>query len=244
MPETYDSRGWPREGQFSRLYLEHMDRCAAFLGRQLGPIKPTHVARRLDEADAQLVAKGLDRGLIRFVGNYLRTRDPYQHTAWLVEGDPSHLCWEYLPHMAAYVELVLNFGYPLEAIRFETPDLEMNLDLAVVDAAGAIVVLGEVKTESRQIKALAALLPSFVTDPGKPDPVTRGGPQGARREAWKLAHQLWVSGASWLWLVASGARLTFRVEYEGGLHLSAVNTLPSAAELSADLSGDWARIRV
>lgn len=241
---SYDARGWPQMGEYSRQYLEQMARCAAFLGRQLGPIRPRHVERRLHESEAELVARGLDAGLLEFEGNYLRSRDPHQHTAWLVEGDPAHLCWEYLPHMAAYVELVLTFGYPVGAVRFETPDAEMNLDLAVVDTAGAIMVLGEVKTESRQIVSLANLLPGFVVDPGKPDPVRRGGPQGARREAWKLAHQLWVSRASWLWLVASGARLAFRVEYDDGLVVSPTDTIPSATELGADLSDAWSRIQL
>src|SRR4051812_42859488 len=135
-----DVRGWPLEGESSRRYLQEMDRCAAYLGRQLWPIKPAYIERRLHESDAELVARGLDAGLLEFEGNYLRSRDPHQHTAWLVEGDPAHLCWEYLPHMAAYVELVRDLGYPVEAVRFETPDAEMNLDLAVVDAEGAIVV--------------------------------------------------------------------------------------------------------
>lgn len=74
---TYDARGWPRVGECSRLYLEHMNRCAAFLGRELEPIKPPNFARRLDEADAALVLKGQETGVIVFEGNYLRTRDPH-----------------------------------------------------------------------------------------------------------------------------------------------------------------------
>ena len=110
--------------------------CALSIGRELGtdqgPVSDHEVGRVRRRARHQ----GLQAGVLRVEGNYLRTLDPHQHTAWLVEGTPAHPCWEYLPHMAAYAELALVHGYPVESLRFETPDSEMNLDLAVVGADG------------------------------------------------------------------------------------------------------------
>jgi hypothetical protein len=215
--------------------------CAASLGRELGPVKERHLATRLVESDAELVIRGFEAGILRVEGNYLWTADPHQHTAWLVEGAPAHPCWEYLPHMAAYVEMALVHGYPLESLRFETPDQEMNLDLAVVAPNGAVRVLGEVKAEARQVEALALALAGFVTDPGKPPSVRGGGPQGARREAWKLAHQLWQLRAPWLWLAAAGTRLAFAVSYDNGLHLQPREDFPAVRDVG-ELSSSWSRI--
>ena len=132
-------------------YIQLMEECARFLGRELGSIPERHLKDRLVESDAELISRGLESGLLAIDGNYLRTADPHQATAWLVEGNPAHLCWEYVPHAAAYVELLEVLGYAAGSVRFETPDAEMNLDLAVVADDGAVVVLGEVKSEAGQV---------------------------------------------------------------------------------------------
>src|SRR6476469_1832331 len=93
-------------------YLAVMEQCAAHLGRELGTISERHLQTRLVESDAALVMSGIRGGLLEVSGNYLRTRDPRQATAWLVEGTPAHLCWEYVPHAAAYVELIHELGLP------------------------------------------------------------------------------------------------------------------------------------
>lgn len=227
-------------GPASRRYLDLMDGCAQSLGRELAQMDSTRLATRLVESDAGLVERGLEWGLLRVEGNYLRTRDPRQATAWLVEGDPARLCWEYIPHAAAYVEL-MELGYPLGSVRFETPEREvgMSLDLVVVSAVGRPVILGEVKREASQITALAELLTDHAVDPGKPPSTKQGGPSGLRREAWKLAHQLWGTQAPWLWLVAAGERLAFRVFYEEGLRLVPQDRLPMPEELDTSLAEDW-----
>lgn len=221
-------------------YLALMEQCAAHLGRGLGPISERHLETRLRESDAELVMRGIGTGLLAIDGNYLHTLDPRQATAWLVEGTPAHLCWEYVPHAAAYVELIEVHGLPAGSVRFETPESEvrMSLDLVVVDPHGRVVVLGEVKMEARQIDRLAEGLLEHLSDPGKPTSLKAGGPQGLRREAWKLAHQLWQTRAPWLWLVAAGSRSVYEVRYERGLHLTAIDALPSPAELG-HLATDW-----
>lgn len=108
----------------------------------------------------------------------------------------------------------------------------MNLDLAVVDDRGAVLILGEAKAETRQLQALARDVQAFSVDPGKaPAKSQHGSPTGLRREAWKLAHQLWTLGSPYLWLVASGERLAFRVSYEQTLALEQLSRLPTVAAL-------------
>lgn len=223
------------------VYLERMRQCAASIGRPLGAIKDAHLATRLVEPDAALVERGLGSGLLRIEGTYLRTQDPRQATAWLVEGDPAHLCWEYVPHAAAYVELIEVLGYPRGSVRFETPETEIqaSLDLVVVDSFGRPVILGEVKMEAGQVARLAEGVLEHAADPGKPATVKSGGPQGMRREAWKLAHQLWKTRAPWLWLVAAGQRVAYRVTLEGRLHLEVVDSLPQPDALGVELASDW-----
>src|SRR4051794_28456441 len=102
--------------------------CGDHLGRAVPEGFGASVQGRTSEAEAALIMRGVDAGLIAIDGNYLRTRDPHQVTAWLVEGNPLHPCWEYLPHTAAYVELIEVAGVPPSLVRFETPDSELNLD--------------------------------------------------------------------------------------------------------------------
>jgi hypothetical protein len=87
-------------------------------------------------------------------------------------------------------------GYPASAIRFETLEAKMNLDLAALDHAGRVLVLGEMKHGARQIAGLERQVQEFEGDPGKPPSRSSvGAPQGTRREAWKLAPQLWGTRA-------------------------------------------------
>jgi hypothetical protein len=214
-------------------YLLRMEGCARAMGRPLAPVTPQDREVRLHERDTALVERGFAGGLLQIEEpNRVRTCDPFQGTAWLVEGTPARLCWEYVPHMAAYVELVEKHAYPTAAIRFETPDPEMNLDLAVLNEDGHVLVLGEVKREARQLESLERVVGELQVDPGKAAPRTAAeAPQGTRREGWKLAHQLWQTRAPYLWLVASGARRVFDVDYSDRISLNVRPALPSAREL-------------
>jgi hypothetical protein len=213
-------------------YLSRMRVCAGAIGREFREPAVVTRQRRLAEEDVELFERGLAAGLVRIDGNYVVTRDPWQGTAWLVEGTPASPCWEYLPHVAGYVELILDQGYPAAAVGFETGDSEMNLDLPVVDDRGSVLVLGEAKAEARQVHALARDVQEFIADPGKAPPKSQpGSPTGTRREAWKLAHQLWTLRSPYLWLVASSERIAFRVSYAERLRLEHLAQLPAVAEL-------------
>ncbi|MDQ1691284.1 MAG: hypothetical protein QOD87_1392 [Pseudonocardiales bacterium] len=116
---------------------------------------------------------------------------------------------------------------------FETGDKEMNLNHAVVDDdGGSVLVLGEAMAEARQVQAVARDVKEFNVDPGKARTKSQpGSPSDPRREAWKLAHQLWTLRSPYPWLVASGERLAFRVSYNETLALEHRRQLPTVAAL-------------
>ncbi|UMG91673.1 hypothetical protein [Nocardioides sp. TF02-7] len=206
-------------------YLGRLQGGAARTGRELAPISDRNRAVRLVESDARSVESGFAAGVLTVEdGNRVRTLDPRQGTARLVEGDPAHLCWERLPQLAAYVDL-LGAGFPPGALRFETPESELRLDLAAVDDDGRVLVLGEAKAEPLQLAKLEALVQTFEGDPGARSCATRDG------DAHRLAHRLWATRAPYLWLVAAGARRAFRVHYGRTLRLTAQEALPHAADL-------------
>lgn len=213
-------------GQYVDAYVARMRGCASRMSRELAEISDRNRAVRLVESDAASVESGFASGLLSVESvNRVRTVDPYQGTAWLVEGDPAHLCWEALPQLAAYVELIDGYRYPRAAVRFATPDSELELDLAVLDEDGRVLVLGEARAEPLLLTKLVALVPTYEGDPGWP---RRGS---SARDARTLAHRLWLTRAPYLWLVAAGARRAFRVSYGRTLTLTPVAGLPSAAEL-------------
>lgn len=219
--------------------------CAEHVGRTVPDGFAAAVQARVSESEATLILRGLDTGLLSVEGNYLRTQDPHQGTAWLVEGNPVHPCWEYLPHAAAYVELVEVAAVPPALIRFETPDSEFNLDLAVLTPSGRVALLGEAKAKSSQLDSLLRLLPDYEkSDPGKAAPIARGGPTGPRREAWKLAHQLWALRPAVLWLVAPADRRMFALRFrDGGMFPELIETPMDQVDLPRDAgSGDTPRI--
>lgn len=217
-------------------YIQLLEDTARSLGRNVKPLRPGQVAARFTEDDAALFEIGLNEGLLRIDGRgYLHSLDPHQTTAWLVEGNPAWPCWEYLPHAAAYVELITRRGFPLESVRFETPGHEHGLDadLAIVSPQGQVLVLGEAKKESRELDRLLAALTTYsAADPGAP-----GKDAGGGKAAWKLAHRLWKTAASWLWLVGPGDRRAFSIQYRP-LRLEPTTDLPAPAQLALGAYGD------
>lgn len=207
--------------------------CASHVGRAVPENFALSVQSRVSKAEAALILRGLDSGLLSVDGNYLRTLDPFQETSWLVEGHPVHPCWEYLPHAAAYVELIHDFGVSPNLVRFESPKPEFNLDLAVLESSGRVVLLGEAKARSKQLDNLLRDLAEHQgSDPGRPVPIAKGGPKGARRDAWKLAHQLWALRPPLLWLIAPDDRRAFAVGIElDRLSLTPIDALETQRRL-------------
>lgn len=216
-------------GTYVDAYLTRMRGCAARLGQELAPISGREHAVRLVEADTRSVEHGFASGYLKVEGSHrVRTLDPRQGAACLVRGAPPQVCWEHLPHLAAYVEL-LDAGYPAGAVRFETYDAELGLDLAAVDEDGRVLVVGKAEAEPIQLTRLAALVATYEGDPALPGPLSDRLAPGWG--AQKLAHQLWATRAPYVWLVAAGARRAYRVSYDRTIRLSAVTALPTAEEL-------------
>jgi len=129
---------------------------------------------------------------------------------------------EYLPQIAAYVQAIYELGYPQERVFFELPDRGLKLDLAIVDDANKVVVLGEAK---RSLAMLEPLLNDVSQKYGQRNP----GPEG-RNEARQLAWRLWTSRAPFLWLIGPGERRAYEASYNP-LRLTHIPGLPSAREL-------------
>jgi hypothetical protein len=195
--------------------------------RELVEISDRDRAVRLIEADAQTVELGFSDGLLAMESaSRVRTLDPLQASAWLVEGDPACALWKSLPQLAAYVEL-LQAGYPEGAVRFETPENELGLDLAAVNDDGQVLLLGVARAEPLELAKLEALVPTFDGE----DEGVRSMREIPGREAQQLAYQLWSTRAPYLWLVAAGARRLFRVRYGRTIKLTQARALPMPDDL-------------
>lgn len=217
-------------------YLHRMGRLARDMGRELVPVTPAERDQRLSEVDAALVERGFHTGLLTVEGrNRVRTGDPHQQLAWLIEGAPARVRWDRVPHLAAYVEMVEHLGYPAAAVRFEAAEEELSLDLAALAPDGQVLVLGAVAHGASRAEEVQRLIETHDVDPGLPP--REFGPHallGSRRDAWRVAHQLWQTRAPHLWLVASETRLAFDVAYEGGIRLHPRDFLPLGRRLWPD----------
>jgi hypothetical protein len=197
------------------------------MDRELVEISDRHRAVRLIETDAQTVEEGFGEGILEMESaSRVRTLDPLQGSVWLVEGDPACARWESLPKLAAYVEL-LQAGYPEEAVRCETPENELGLDLAAVNDEGQVLLLGVARAEPLELSKLEALVPTFEGEGEAVRPMR----EIPGREAQQVAFQLWSTRAPYLWLVAAGARRLFRVHYGRTIKLVPVRVLPMPEDL-------------
>lgn len=213
------------------VFLARLPSFAEARGGRLADLDPRKVAERFHETDAALFNRGLRQGLLRIDSKgYLHSADPRQTTAWMVEGgDRAWPCWEYLPHGAAYVELITVLGFPVTTVRFETPGREhdLDLDLAVVHGDGLVSIVGEAKKTRRELDQLVAAMQQHLAAECGP-PV---GVSGMAKAAWKLTHRLWATRADWLWLVGPSERRTFAVAYGDSITLSARPSLPTPAAI-------------
>ncbi len=108
---------------------------------------------------------------------------------------------EYLPQVAAYVRAIEELGFPYQRVLFELPGSAMQLDLAVLDDGGRVVVLGEAKRAGAMLdKLLDDVLARFSTEAPGPESKRRGD------EARQLAWRLWSVRPSRLWLIGPGRR--------------------------------------
>jgi hypothetical protein len=193
-----------------------------------GTLIPT--PNKIDEGDAQLFWDGVDAGIIELRrGGRFNTADrPTTDGRWGALSRSQRGGWfnaEYLPQIAAYVDAVLGLGYPHERVLFELPASAMRLDLAILDDAGRVVVLGEAK---RDVGMLATLRDSMIRRFADAAP----GEDSKRRgdEARQLAWRIWTVEPDYIWLIAPGRRDAFRCR-TAPLHLEPLQGLPPAGHL-------------
>lgn len=116
---------------------------------------------------------------------------------------------EYLPQLAAYVRAIEELGFPYRRVLFELPGSALQLDLAILDDNGSVVVLGEAKRAgAMREKLLDDVLARFSTEAPTPGSKRRGD------EARQLAWRLWSVRPSRLWLIGPGIVRSFVCDFE------------------------------
>ena len=184
-------------------------------------------------ADVALFYTGVDAGLIGLCrGGRFNTRDrPVEAGRWGLVSKSRAGGWynaEYLPQLAAYVDAVVGLGYPVGRVLFELPQRALQLDLAILDDVGRVVVLAEVKRDVSMLDRLKAR----VTDrysASAPDMTT------TKDEARQLGWRLWTVAPDYTWLIAPNRRDAY-VTTTDPLQLipTTDGLLPSAAALGLD----------
>lgn len=184
----------------------------------------------VDAGDVELFFRGVGAGLVQLAPDgRFNTRDrPTPQGHWALLSRSARGGWfnaEYLPQIAAYVEAILDLGYPHERVLFELPAKSLQLDLAILDDDGAVRVLGEAK---RSTPALSALRRGVVERFGQEAPTVESKRRGDEQR--QLAWRLWTVSPELTWLIGPGHREAFRTEL-APLRLSSLPKLPLASEL-------------
>jgi hypothetical protein len=209
---------------------------AELFGDHLGAMEsPTLLptSNVIADSDLELFFRGVDAGLISLErGCRFNTLDrPKARGRWGLLSRSRHGGWynaEYLPQLAAYIDAIDNLGYSERRVLFELPATAMQLDLAILDDAGAVVVLGEAKRAAEMLDDLRAQVEvRFASAPPSPESKHRGD------EARQLAWRLWTVQPPFLWLIAPGKRVAYRCTLDP-LRLVRIDGLPSAAVLHLD----------
>jgi hypothetical protein len=209
--------------------LELLDResRASSPSMPIGVYSDDLIERRLTDQDCDAVFAGIELGLIAWrPGGRFDTLDrprPPRGRWWLIErdGDTRRPCWEFVPQLAAYVELIRDHEYHRSRVLFDTPQSALQLDLSVLGDDGSVVVLGEAKKEATDLNKLEIGLLAHQVE----EPEPRRGDE-SRQLAWRL----WVTRAPYLWLIGPSDRRAYRVDYEP-LALTRLEDLPVGTTL-------------
>lgn len=165
-------------------------------------------------ADVEAFARGVEQGHITlYAGGRFDTRDrPTGTGRWGLLSRSPEGGWynaEYLPQLAAYVRAIEDWGYPAERVLFELPASGLQLDLAIVDDDGHVLVLGEAKRANDMLdRLLSGMLERFADRSPGPETKKRGD------EARQLAWRLWTARPSRLWLISPGSVRSWQCSYD------------------------------
>lgn len=206
----------------AELYQDFPDRMST------GHLIPT--ANVIDGGDVQLFFAGLDARLLTICrGARFNTLDrPTTTGHWGLLSRAPLGGWynaEYLPQIAAYVDAIVNLGYPHERVLFELPQRSLQLDLAILDDNSRVVVLGEAKRSTPALTDLrVGALRRF--DQAVPAHETQKRGDEQRQLAWRI----WTVRPAITWLIGPGHREAFSTEFSP-LRLTSLPNLPAAADL-------------
>ena len=198
---------------------------------QSGQLLPT--PNQVDSGDVELFFRGVEAGLIQTMtdGRFNTMDRPTARGHWALLSRSTRGGWfnaEYLPQIAAYVEAILDLGYPHERVLFELPAKSLQLDLAILDDDRAVRVLGEAK---RATHTLSTLRRGVVERFGDQTPSVGSKRRGDEQR--QLAWRLWTVGPELTWLIGPGHREAFQTTI-APLRLSSLPKLPPARDLNLD----------
>jgi hypothetical protein len=114
-----------------------------------------------------------------------------------------------------------NHGYPAHRVLFDAPTECLQLDLAVLDDARRVVILGEAKKESKDLDRLLRGLQRHANV--EPEPKRAD-------ESRQLAWRLWKARPDFLWLIGPSDRRAFKCSF-GPLQLEPLTAIPGASDL-------------
>lgn len=107
------------------------------------------------------------------------------------------------------MDAVVRLGYAKERVLFELPAESLQLDLAILDDTGRVVVLGKAKREAGMLaKLLASISQRYATSAPGDDTKRRGD------EARQLAWRLWTVRPQYCWLIAPGQRVAYACDFD------------------------------
>lgn len=207
------------------LFADHPDQMNS------GQLLPSTNA--IDSGDVELFFAGVDAELVDLKrGARFNTLDrPTPEGHWGLLSRSKAGGWynaEYLPQLAAYIEAILEYGYPPARVLFELPTSALQLDLAIVDDNSRVIIAGEAK---RSKAALTTLLENvqerFAEEPPGEETKKRGD------EARQLAWRLWTVSPRVTWLIGPGHREAYRTETYP-LRLCPIPELPHARLLGLE----------
>lgn len=218
-------------------FLELLERSSAELYADYpglmdtGSLIPT--PNQIHEDDVALFEEGCEAGLISVLrGGRFNTLDrPTAGGHWGLLSRSRQGGWynaEYLPQIAAYVDAILHLGYPAGRVLFELPGAALQLDLAILDDTGRVVVLGEAKRDTAMLAALRANVEDRYTATA-PDMST------VKDEVRQLAWRLWTVAPDYTWLIGPNHRPAFETRTSPlRLKLTSGGRLPPAVNLGLD----------
>ncbi len=163
------------------------------------------------EREIALLRKGVEEGLVSIRGSKFQLKDEEKHIYSFFT-----LNREYLVQIAAYVELINKYGYPLERCKFEYH----LMDVVVFQENGSHYIYVEAKKADNELQKLSESISKYSEN--VPMDVGDRGNDPLRKCKYIVKDR-----PKYLWLVGPEARSSFLIEHtETGFHLKNLHDIP------------------